>query len=161
MLGVIGFWDNANWLYELSVAEKKYLSFWRISAKAFGVDKLIMIDLDGRNPVCGDTEIEFEIYSTLEEALDAYPNANIVFLENETAVPDGISYENLNDFEHPSEDVIYIFGSDFSGLALQSLDNEYIEKGTVVNVEMPVNASYPWATVMMGIVLYDRWLQWR
>jgi len=134
---------------------EKIISFWRINAKAFGIKKLIIVNIDDLPVTCGDLEIEFEVYHTLEEVLKKYSEYTFVFLECARKV-EGIDFIPLKNFNHPTDNVLYIFGSDYSTLNLSELKEKgYLEDNFVVSIE--TGSKIPlWAHTAMSIVLYDR-----
>jgi len=134
---------------------EKIISFWRINMKAFGVKKLIIVNIDNLPVACGDLEIEFEVYNTLEEVLKKYSDYTFVFLECAQQI-DGIDFIPLKNFNHPTDNVLYIFGSDYSVLNLSELKEKgYLEDNFVVSIE--TESKIPlWAHTAMSIVLYDR-----
>lgn len=135
---------------------EKIISFWRINMKAFGVKKLIIVNIDHLPVSCGDLEIEFEVYDSLEEVLKKYSNYTFVFLECAQKEVEGIDFIPLKDFKHPEGDVLYIFGSDYSVLNLTELKEKgYLENNFVVSIETETNIPL-WAHTAMSIVLYDR-----
>ena len=134
---------------------EKIISFWRLNMKAFGVKKLIIVNIDNLPVTCGDLEIEFEVYNTLEEVLKKYSDYTFVFLECAQQI-DGIDFIPLKNFNHPTDNVLYIFGSDYSVLNLSELKEKgYLEGNFVVSIG--TGSTIPlWAHTAMSIVLYDR-----
>ena len=133
MTTVIFHWQNHPSL-NTPHAIKKLLNRWSFTCKAFGVYNLIAItDEDLR---LGDTEINFSVAKSLEEALDG--KKSVVFIEEGGKV--------LEKFKHP-KNATYVLGSDFRGLS---------QKGAIsISTNNALHAE-----VACGIVLNHRGSQW-
>ena len=140
-------WDD----YPGGDLPKSTVSVWIHDVKAFGADKLIMIDKTsfriGQYYQHSDDTILFERYDSLEECLEKYPDENWVFVEiDEKSVM-------LNEFEHP-ENPIYVVGADFSRI----LNESNIEPKHWVKIPM-LHHRPLYAHVAMMTVLYDRMIR--
>jgi hypothetical protein len=125
------------------------MSAWVHDVKAFGVDKIIMIDKTsfgiGRYYKHSDEIIIFERYETLEDCMDIYPDSNWIFLEYEEHASD------LTTFIHP-ENPIYVVGPDFLQIITERQPDFY--------VKIPMLHFRPlYAHVAMMITLYDRMIK--
>lgn len=149
-------WENADWVYESKSAQKKMFNFYKHTLQCFGGTKFILIDKDEKKPYCGDPTIDYKIYENLEEALlDTRSKFELVFLENISAIPEGVNYTSLKDFVHPTGDTLYVVGSNYNQLDLQLLKNKgFLGKNHVININIPGIAL--WSHVALGIALYDR-----
>lgn len=140
MIAVIVHWENADWVYKYEDARRKILKYYTHTLKAFGYNRLLMVDVDGTEPIMTDAEIDFTLCSSLEEAMAQLPGFGFVYVENLPAA------ENLNNFIHPTGDTCYIIGSDYGQLTPG-------EGSAVVRIptEIPL-----WSHVAMAVVLSDR-----
>jgi tRNA(Leu) C34 or U34 (ribose-2'-O)-methylase TrmL len=125
------------------------MSAWVHDVKAFGADKIIMIDKTsyriGKYYNHNDDSILFERYETLEECMDMYPNDMWVFIEMDDRSV------NLTEFNHP-DNVTYVVGADFSRILCEREPNMWLK--------IPMLHHRPlYAHVAMMIVLYDRMLK--
>jgi hypothetical protein len=136
MVRVILHWELPSALQDRFAAKKMFIR-WSHTCKAFGVDELILVNVDGLDAAYGDSEIKITVVDTLEEALASVPEETLVYVEQGGAP--------LDEFEHP-QDATYVFGSDFG--QLPRADVEFASN-------IPVNAE-----IACGIVLYDRSLAW-
>lgn len=136
MARVILHWDIPVALQDPLAAKKTFLR-WSVTCKAFGINELILIDVDGLGAPTGDNELNLTVVKTLAEAVALVPEESLVYVE-QGGVP-------LKDFEHP-QDATYVFGSDFG--ELPRADVEFACKFGVT------------ADIACGIVLYDRSLTW-
>ena len=121
--------------FESSHAKKKLLARWSLTCKAFGVHSLYCVSDEDME--IKDTEILFETFTTLNEAL-RHTEGMVVYLEQNGS--------SLSEFKHP-ESAVYVFGSDYG----------CIEEDGVISIDsrLPVHAE-----VAAGIVLSHRYSQW-
>lgn len=77
------------------------LDAWRYALKAFGGNRLAMINLCNAQVQISDESIQFEQHASLNAFLEAHPTDTKVYVE--------IGGENLDLFEHPNE-CWYVFG---------------------------------------------------
>lgn len=133
---VILHWELPQALQDRFAAKKMFIR-WSHTCKAFGVDELILVNVDGLDAGYGDSEIKITVVDTLEEALASVPEETLVYVEQGGAP--------LDEFEHP-QDATYVFGSDFG--ELPRADVEF-------DSAIPVNAE-----IACGVVLYSRSLVW-
>jgi len=142
MIGVIVYWQEEA---TQGLGAKKLLSFYRLTAKAFGCTNLITIGKD--TPECSDQEITYEKFSSLKEAAKAYSKAKIVVLSANRGAP-------LQEFKHPQDDVFYVIGNDYGDVPEGDLVGL---KSRTSFINIPTPRSIPlWAHVALGIVLYGR-----
>lgn len=138
-------WDD----YPGGNLPKSIMSVWVHNVRAFGADRIIMIDKTrfkiGLYYEHSDDSILFERFETLEECMDAYPNDSWVFIElNEDSV-------NVNTFTHP-ENCFYVVGADFSSLLCTKQPTHW--------VRIPMIQHRPlYSHVAMMTVLYDRFIK--
>jgi len=142
MVTAVGFWEHKPWVYATSRAVKDKIRLWTLTMKAFGVSKLILVDVDQSQPECRDAEIALEIYSTLEEVLAAHDGPVVLLAQT--------GETKLAEFEHPTGDVLYVAGPDYGQLDATAGTGRH-----VVSVETPVNVPL-WSHVALAIALYDR-----
>lgn len=158
MIGIIGFW-SAN-QRNIQSGRDVDLQCWRETMKALGGTHLILVDSDGLGPIVNDQEITFEVFPTLQAALDNHPNKTFVFLEFEPNMPLGISYNDLKDFVHPIGNTFYVVGPDEGNLDLDNLFSQgYLTNNQVVTIKPPLTFGYAvsgWSHVIAAIALYDR-----
>jgi len=154
MIGAIAHWENAQWVVDSPYAQKKIIDFYKLTTKNFSAPHLILIDVDNQSPICGDEEITFESYKSLETAIEAHKEANFVFLEVKHKIPKEFKPDELKDFVHPPEDVYYVVGSDFGSIDFSRLNPKqknyyaaYIETGNAIPL---------WSHTALAIGLYDR-----
>ena len=119
-----------------SVGKSIWLRDILYSAKAFGVDTVVLVDREydyvANSP---------KTYETLEGALSEFQGCEHVYLDPVGGTP-------LKDFKHPADNVVYIVGSDYAVFDVPpGATSVHIE--TVVPTEL-------YATTAVGIVLYDR-----
>ena len=137
MLALIGHWENAVEIAKNPHATKKLLGRWSLTAKAFGIKNVILVDVEKTQPFIGDAEIDFEVYPNLDAVYRAYPDEKYVYIEK--------GGKPLKEFEHPKE-ALYVLGGDYSGMV--------IPKGaTVVSIDSKISL---YAEIAAGIVLHDR-----
>lgn len=88
-------------------ANKKMISRWMHTAKAFGVDEVVLIDVDGLEPFYNDAEMKLFVVPDLPAALEVAKDKTPVYIE--------VGGADINNFEFPSNPV-FIFGSDYGSL---------------------------------------------
>lgn len=119
---------------------------WLHNSMSFGVDKIIMIDMStykiGQYYNHNRSDIEFERFSTLDEAMDKYSGDNWIFIEiHSKSTP-------INDFSHP-ENATYVVGPNHNSINASKKPHEWLE--------IPSNINYPlYDETAMMITLYDR-----
>ncbi len=118
---------------------------WKDTAKAFGV-KLILIDVDEQGPPMRDPDVDFKLHDTLKDALDAYPDATVVWMTD--LVED---YTTLKEFVHPEGDVLYVIGSDYGFIREENIEASG-RPGPAVKIDLPM---WLWAQQVYAILLYD------
>lgn len=133
---VILHWDLPVALQDRRAAKKAFLR-WSITCKAFGINRLIVIDVDDLGIQTNDAELDITLVRSLEEAIALVPEESLVYVER-GGVP-------LDEFKHP-EDATYVFGSDFGQLPRADVG---FDGNHSVNAE-----------IACGIVLYSRSLAW-
>jgi len=119
-----------------SVGKAIWLRDILYSAKAFGVEKVVLVDVE-MDYVANSPKT----YVTLEEALAEFQGCEHVYLNPTDGTP-------LKDFDHPADNVVYIVGSDYSEFVIPP-------GATSVHIESVVPTEL-YATTAVGIVLYDR-----
>ena len=119
-------------------AQKKMYTRWSHLAKAYGFNKVCLIDVESLQPEFGDQEIELQVVDTLEEALALYPTFEPVYVRQ-----GGVKLEA---YQHPGQ-AAYIFGPDY-GADLPKAD---VSIPTVIPV---------YADQACAMVLYGRSLKW-
>jgi len=132
---------------------------WRETVKVFGADTLIMIDRTtsdvGHRYKFMDDSMTFHKCTNINEALNLYPNAEVILIETTTQCPltnpsDAI---NLKDLTHPTGDAIYVFGPDSHGIT-------GAERGKWVYFDIDHDRKgSSWSFVAAGIALYDRMMR--
>jgi len=128
------------------------LNQWKDMIKAFNVDKFIMIPKTG---IMRDTQVDFEEFDKVEDALEKYKNLKRVFVEAPIDFQKhNIKYVPLRKYKHP-KDAIYLFGK-------SGTDNIYLMKegDDAVAIETP-KTEVLWGVIACGIVLYDRVIKWQ
>lgn len=130
---VIFHWEPHS-IFNTPHAKKKLLNKWSFTCKAFGIYNLIAITSEELQ--LKDTEINFKVYVSLEEALK--DKTKIVYLEE--------GGEPISNFNHP-KDATYVFGSDYGELKVNNAIT--IKTNNALHAEMAC-----------AIVLYHRSIQW-
>lgn len=125
------------------------MSTWVHDVKAFGADKIIMIDKTsyqiGNYYKHNDDSIIFQRYESLETCMDSNPDNTWVFVEMDEKSVD------LKQFTHP-ENPVYVVGADFSRILS--------EKEPDIWLKIPMLHHRPlYAHVAMMTVLYDRMIK--
>jgi len=138
---------------------------WIQHLLAFGVDTLILVDIDKIRPV--DTRLGFTLQSvdTMAEALALLPKDTVrVFLESESSIPGTSKYrgpgtdktqtfESLKSFVHPV-DAAYIVGQDTLWRSLAGY--EIREKDKVVTINFIDDNQAVYCHDIIVCALYDR-----
>ena len=114
----------------------------------FGFDTLFVI---GKPNISHGYSIQHKEYVSLDQLLSDYPNAHIVALTGE--VPEGHLLTDLTNYIHPTEDVIYVIGGDYSGLDFAVCDKynpDYVKiSGTEENPNL-------WSFSVASILMYHQ-----
>jgi hypothetical protein len=122
------------------------MSAWVHDVKAFGADKIIMIDKTsygiGQYYKHNDESIIFERFESLETCMEHYSDLTWIFIELDDRSIDLIG------FEHP-ENPVYVVGADFSRI------HSTIEPDIWLKIPM-LHHRPLYAHVAMMTVLYDR-----
>lgn len=108
-----------------------------------GVDSFTIIDLTPTNEYknYSSKHHETHVANDMEEALSFYPNHTKVFLKE--------GGEPLKDFEHPKDNVVYVFGAD-----IDNVDEDITGADHVIGI--PTEVSWLWSVQSLAVVLYDR-----
>ena len=133
---VILHWELPQALQE-RFAAKKIFTRWSHTCKAFGVKRLVLVDVDELGFEYGDSEIDLSVVNTLDEALSIVDNDKLVYVE-EGGAP-------LETYQH-DKDAVYVFGSDYGQLPRADLG---------ITTANPLHAEQACAAV-----LYERSKQW-
>jgi hypothetical protein len=136
MVKVILHWELPQALQERFAAKKMFIR-WSHTCKAFGVNELILINVDDLDCNYGDSEIKLTVVPTLDEALRRTRGSRVIYVEE--------GGEPIEGFTHP-ENCVYIFGSDFGELPQSDVG---------ITTKNALNAE-----VALGVVLYERSKQW-
>jgi hypothetical protein len=125
------------------------MSAWVHDVKAFGADKIIMIDKTsykiGNYYKHNDDTIAYERYESIEECMLHYSDSTWIFVELDDKSVD------LKEFVHPSN-AIYAVGADFSRILSQTEPDIWLR--------IPMLHHRPlYAHVAMMTVLYDRMIK--
>ena len=127
-------WDESETLLADRRAQKRLLKQWTHTAKAFGVDTLIII-CDGDPPVINDEEIKIELFPNYNDVREAYYSLEYVVI---TAV--GLAFDEV---KYPRQNVIFVVGSNYADPELMDGD-----------IAVGIKGSIPlWDVVAAGIVL--------
>lgn len=140
MIAVIVHWENADWVYRQKGASGKVLKYYTHTLKAFGCNKLLLVDIDRMEPLVADAEIDFTAFPTLGKAKASLEGFTFVLVESLPAA------QSLKKFKHPKGDTCYIIGSDYGELAPAKEDLV-----VSISTEIPL-----WSHVALAIVLNDR-----
>lgn len=136
MVKVILHWELPQALQERFAAKKMFIR-WSHTCKAFGVNELILINVDDLDCHYEDSEINLTVVKSLDEAMRRAGSLRTVYVEE--------NGDPLEGFTHP-EDCVYIFGSDFGELPQSDVG---------ITTKNALNAE-----VALGVVLYERSKQW-
>lgn len=134
---------------------RTYLNQWIQTIKAFGVEKLILIDNTefklSNYYTHRDSTFLFEKYNSLDEAINLYQSNSWIVLESYDILNiNELNSTNLINFIHPISNVIYLFGPDFGSVSYNNINNKY-----PVYIQM-VNQNPLYAISAVSIVLHDR-----
>lgn len=148
MIGVSIFWETfagvEHPIYKYDVFKDTF--------RPLGATNLFFIDEEGLNPQSSDELLPATAFASLNDFINEHGNKTLVYLEAARNIPEGIDYQNLKDFQHPAEDVVYVLGKDSSSLPLSELP---LKNNYVVNI--PTNDGLAlWSVVAAGLTLYDR-----
>ena len=136
MLGVIIHWDH--WASLLGEGRRNLFQHYDYVCRAFGVDKLVIVDVDGTMTL----EPPHTVVQTLDAAMIEFPAGVKLCAIHVTGAVE------VSDYEHP-EDVVYVTAPDFSGFNFDDCcDSVSIP---MANTEMAL-----WADQALAIVLHDR-----
>ncbi len=141
-------------------SQKNYIKEWIYNAMVFGCDKVIMIDSTdlkiGKYYTHYSSDIGYEYYESLIDMKLVYPQNEFVwiFLESEHILSDEIKdVVDLNDLIHPINNVLYVFGPDFSSIEYSDYYNsKFVFFRTCKNKPL-------YSIPSSAIVLYDRFLK--
>jgi hypothetical protein len=112
MLGLIVHWDLPAALLAARAAQQKLLGWITLTCKTFGVDKLVLVDVEGTGIEVRDEEINAHVVPTLEDALRQFDTlVERVYIEH------GGQKLCTSSFCHPN-DAVYIVGSDYGALVV-------------------------------------------
>jgi uncharacterized protein (DUF1330 family) len=128
--GLVFHYDNAEVLDRK--AHKRLLKQWTHTAKAFGIDHLLII---GEAPEIHDAEIVIDYYEDYQQIREAYPdNKYVVIIE---------SGKPLGSVKLP-KDALYVLGSNYADPIVNEKD-----------ITVSIKADIPlWDVVAAGIVLH-------
>jgi len=146
VIAIVIHWERAAWAYKSKEALHKIQKWHTFGMKAYGVNKLLIVDVDKSNPNWSDAEMKVDNYATLERALEEIPEYEFVYVEY--GVPGSIP---LSEYKHPKNSA-YIFGSDY-GATLEP------KKKDCVLIEQSGEYPYLWAAQCIPIVLHDRYVK--
>ncbi len=123
---------------------QELLALWEETLDAFAVNRVLVVDRT-RNGLAADFRptsghLSWSRFALLQEAEAAYPDAVWVYFEQ--------GGEPLDAFEHPQDNVIYAFGPDSTGFALEP-GKRYLE----IRTPHPIGL---WSLQAATVVLYDR-----
>ena len=147
MIAIVIHWERAAWALRKD-ALRKIQKWHTFAMKPFGVTRLLIVDLDGNNPLWSDAEMQVTNHDTLEDALKQLPGYTPVYVE--AGLENSI---NLESYIHPTVDTVYIFGSDYSTGKMDPGDADVIE------IEQPTGLHIMWVPIPIGIVLHDRYVK--
>jgi hypothetical protein len=134
---------------------RTYLNQWIQNIKAFGVDRLIIIDNTefklSNYYTHRDSTFLFEKYNTLEECLEIHSGEMWVVLEAlQTFIVHNIEPTSIQNLTHPIDNVMYLFGPDFGSISYESILNKKMAYITM-------NDNHPlYAISACSVVLHDR-----
>lgn len=98
---------------------------WFQHAMAFGVDTVIMVDETtykiGQYYKHNRSDIDFKRYESLDECIEDNETINFVFLELKDIA------SSLKDFQHPTDNVIYVTGPNHNSITSSYEPYEWIQ----------------------------------
>lgn len=158
MIGVAFHFED--WVKHVGTPEPKTsMKRWIGNAKILGADTIFLIDKTTYKIAQYykhiDTDMDYFRYDDFIEVEEDYPDINKVYFEDRYFLDkynlEGIS---LIEYEHPSENVIYVVGPNFDSLkVIESRRNSDW-------VYIPCKARYAlYAESVINIALYDRMLK--
>jgi hypothetical protein len=99
----------------LHLEDEDMFKFWYEPMESFGFDTLLYVDRS-RNPYAfpATEELAYTRFGDLRSALNEYPRMEWVLFEPHHDIKQHPAVEgiSLNDFTHPLDNFIYVFGAD-------------------------------------------------
>lgn len=138
MLGVVFHWDHKDGLE--AAGQKALYQTFDYTCRAFRADRVVIVDegeVFGLGAPSGTAVVR-----SIEDALGLFDGVVPVYLSARA------TSTNLRHYIHP-DDAVYIVGGDFSSLGVP-LEADCVE------IEYPGQEMELWASVVLGIALYDR-----
>jgi len=132
MIRIASIWERG-WNTPIKEAD-----LWVMVAREFGIEKFLM------TPVSGIDNIYVEEFKSMEDAIAAYPDLTIVFVDEKAD-------DNLDEFIHP-ENALYIFGS----VSVEAFNLYDENKHKAIKLTTPCNTALLWGHQIAALVLYDR-----
>jgi hypothetical protein len=137
MLGVIIHWDHRTSL--LNEGKRNLFQHYDYACRAFGVDKLVIVDVDGTMTLSPP----HTVVRTLEEAIAEFAEGIRFCAIHATGVM------RVRNYEHPP-DVVYVTGPDFGGF-------DFDDRFDSVAIPMVAGTDVAlWADQALAIVLAAR-----
>lgn len=139
MVGVVFHWDHKVGLE--AAGRRLMLQTFDYTCRAFKVGRVVMVNNEGR--IEDPLPAGLDVVGSLGAALELFePQVVSVFLARQAAA------SSLKHYHHP-ESAVYVVGGDYGTL-------EVPPGADCVEVEYPGTEMELWATVVLGLVLYDR-----
>ena len=133
MIKVCAYWDCK--IGSGSEIKRRLYQFYDFTAKAFGIEDLLLIDEDNSCTIDPPN-----LFSSVQEVRRKFDGLVPVFISVKGKTP-------LKDFKHPAN-ALYIVGKNYTG---------YDIPGGAESIKIETSGSVPlWAHVALGIVLMDR-----
>ncbi len=133
MIKVCTYWDCK--IGSGSDLKRQLYQFYDFTAKAFGVDDLLLVDEDNSCTIDPPN-----LFGSIQEVKRKFSGLVPVFISTKGKAP-------LKDFKHP-ENALYIVGKNYTGYDVP-------EGAESIKIETPGFVPL-WAHVALGIVLMDR-----
>ncbi|PIU28728.1 hypothetical protein COT08_00580 [Candidatus Woesebacteria bacterium CG07_land_8_20_14_0_80_44_9] len=155
MIGVVIHLED-RWNYAQSDRDIEIMQMFHESAKGLNVDLFIVIDKTTEGMVYKlPVDIKCEVYKTLDEALQNYPDYTKLYFEHTNAISAGIEHISLDELIHPKDNILYIFGGDEKGLNFSDIK---LGKNDKI-ISILISRYILWTIVAMTIALYDRYIK--
>lgn len=124
---------------------------WLSVARTYAVDKMLLIDRTNKScfQPASDDGHSVEVFKDFDDVVTAYPDSKYVMIERQGPVEP----TPLPEYDHPTGDVVYVFGPDGGGIeSLSAPDADWVV------IPMADGARWGmWAVLAAAVVMGDRW----
>lgn len=150
MIGVVAYWSVHPYVTAQASGVQRWNTHYTYPMRTLNATHYFLVNLPSDSIPFSTSELTYVEYACLEDILTAYPSANYVVLTNT------YSGTALRNYTHPSEDVIYVTGSDYGDVEMNKFDGYTSD---TVNIEVPNSTPQMYAHHASAIALYDRYVK--